>query len=254
MSTADLQRAIKVLGSSLRREILWRIWTDELPVAAILAKLDISGPTLSVHLAALRDAGLVTVRKAGTTRYYRARPEAMADVRRLFNETDRWNSGRDHDEQQHAIGELRQVVVVTAEAACTVEEAFRAFNDEKIYSDFTQGKVTLENGHFAASLGIGQVVRGTYVYTSAPTLIVMEWDFQFNEIPIPGELRRAHLIFIPISGGGCRLEVTQFITDPGQASYMVSAWRYVLGSFSERIEEVLAKELRAQLPDRLPPD
>lgn len=248
MSAEDVQRAIKVLGSPLRREILWRIWSVELPVAAILAKLDITGPTLSVHLAALRDAGLVTVRKAGTARFYRARPEALADIRRLFNETDRWSSGREHDEQRHAVAELHQVVVVTTEAPCTVEEAFRAFNSAKIYSEFTRGEVTLQEGQFAASLGEGQVVRGSYLFTSAPTLIVMEWDFQFNDVPVPGELRRAHLVLTPKAGGGCRLEVTQFITNSDQAAYMVSAWRFVLGSFSERIEEILKRELLTSRP------
>jgi DNA-binding transcriptional ArsR family regulator len=243
-STMDVQRIIKVLGSSIRREILWRIWAAELPVAAILAKLDISGPTLSVHLAALRDAGLVTMRKAGTTRYYRARPEAMAGVRRLFNETDKWSSGREYEEQEHALGSVQQVVVVTAEAACSVEDAFRAFTDAKLYSAFMQGVVTIDDGRFAASLGIGQEVRGTYLHTAAPSLIVMEWDFHFKDVPIPGELRRAHLIITPTGSSGCRLEITQFIASSDQEPYMTSAWRYVLGCFSERIGSVLRPATR----------
>jgi DNA-binding transcriptional ArsR family regulator/uncharacterized protein YndB with AHSA1/START domain len=240
----DVQRVIKVLGSPIRREILWRIWTTELPVAAILSKLDISGPTLSVHLAALRDAGLVTVRKDGTTRFYRARPEAMIGVRRLLDETDKWRSGRDHAEQKHASGSVQQVVLVATEAPCSVADAFRAFTDAKLYSAFVAGEVTIEDGQFAASLGIGQVVRGTYVHTAPPSLIVMEWDFDFNDIPMPGELRRAHLIITPTASRGCRLEIIQFITNPEQEPYMTSAWRYVLGCFSERIDAVLKSEAR----------
>lgn len=235
----DLQKVIKVLGSPIRREILWRIWTAELPVAAILARLDISGPTLSVHLAALRDAGLVTVRKEGTTRHYRARPEALAGIRRLFNETDRWGSAQDHEEQKHAWGSAQKVVVVTTEAPCSVEDAFRAFTDAKLYSAFIEGEVTINDGQFSASLGIGQEVRGTYLHTAAPSLIVMEWDFNFKDVPMPGELHRAHLIITPKGSGGCRLEITQFIASSDQEPYMTSAWRYVLGCFSERIEGVL---------------
>jgi DNA-binding transcriptional ArsR family regulator/uncharacterized protein YndB with AHSA1/START domain len=235
----DVQRIIKVLGSPIRRDILWRIWATELPVAAILAKLDISGPTLSVHLATLRDAGLVTVRKEGTARYYRARPEAMAGVRRLFDETDKWSSAREHDEQKHAQGNLQQVVVVTAEAPCTTDDAFRAFTNAKLYSAVVEGEVVIDDDQFSAALGIGQVVRGTYLYKAPPSLIVMEWDFQFKDVPIPGEMRRAHLIITPTGAGRCRLEITQFIANSEQEPYMTSAWRYVLGCFSERIDSVL---------------
>jgi DNA-binding transcriptional ArsR family regulator len=243
LDTTDIQRVIKVLSSPLRREILWGIWSVELPVAAILARLAIAGPTLSVHLAALRDAGLVSVRKQGTTRYYRARPEALAGVRRLFDETDKWRSARDHHEQKHASGAVQHVAVVTTEAPCSVADAFRAFTDARLYSAFTQGDVSIEEGQFSAALGIGQVVRGTYLYAAPPSLIVMEWDFDFKEVPVPGALRRAHLIITPTHSGGCRLEINQFMTDPDQEPYMVSAWRYVLGCFSERIEAVLQSGL-----------
>lgn len=240
MNEIDLQRMIKVLSSPVRREILWHIWTAELPVSAILAKLTISGPTLSVHLAELRDTGLVTIRREGTKRWYRARPEAIAGIRRLFDETDKWGSAAEHEEQRHAVGGLQQVVVVTAEAVCSVEDAFRAFTDAKIYGAFVGGDVTIEGDKFAANLEIGQIVRGTYIHTDAPSLIVMEWDFDFEGIPLPGELRRAHLIIMPNASGGCQLEITQFISSPQQEPYMTSAWRYVLGCFTERIEGVLA--------------
>ncbi len=240
LKTTDLQRTIKVLSSPVRRDILWGIWTNELPVSAILEKLDISGPTLSVHLAALRDAGLVTVRREGTKRWYRARPEAIAGVRRLFDETDKWGSGREHEEQRHAMESLQRVVVVTTEAACSVDDAFRAFTDARIYSAFVRGEVIIEGNQFAANLEIGQVVRGTYLHRCAPSLIIMEWDFDFKDIPLPGELRLAHLIITPNESGGSRLEITQFITSPEQEPYMISAWRYVLGCFAERIESVLA--------------
>jgi DNA-binding transcriptional ArsR family regulator len=234
---------MKVLGSPIRREILWRIWQTELPVAAILAKLDISGPTLSVHLAALRDAELVAVRKDGTVHYYRARPEAMAGVRRLFDETDKWGSGQEHPEQEHAAERLQQVVVVTTEAACSVEDAFRAFTDSKLYSAFTQGEVIIDGNQFSATVAMNQVVRGNYLYVAAPSLIVMEWDFDVKDIPVPGQLLRAHLIITPGSEGGCRLEINQFLNNPDQAPYMSAAWRFVLGCFTERIVDVLKNEI-----------
>lgn len=239
MKQADIQRVIKVLGSPIRREILWRIWQTELPVAAILAKLGISGPTLSVHLAALRDAGLVTLRKEGTAHYYRARPEAMADIRRLLDETDKWGAAQEHPEQRLAAQSLQHVVIVTTEAPCSVEDAFRAFTESRLYSAFTQGDVTIDGSQFSATVAMNHVVRGNYLYVARPSLIVMEWDFDVRDVPVPGQMQRAHLIITPSVQGGCRLEINQFINDPAQEPYMSAAWRFVLGSFSDRIEAVL---------------
>ena len=63
----DVQRVLAALASPVRREILWRIWDDELPAGAIAAAFEVSAPTISEHLAVLRDAELVTMTVDGTT-------------------------------------------------------------------------------------------------------------------------------------------------------------------------------------------
>ena len=69
----DVQRVLAALASPVRREILWRIWDDELPAGAIAAAFEVSAPTISEHLAVLRDAELVTMTVDGSFRRYRAR-------------------------------------------------------------------------------------------------------------------------------------------------------------------------------------
>ncbi len=52
---------------------------------------DVTGPAVSQHLRVLVEAGLVTVRKDGTRRLYRARPQGLAEVRRYLDSF--WREG-----------------------------------------------------------------------------------------------------------------------------------------------------------------
>jgi DNA-binding transcriptional ArsR family regulator len=52
----------------------------------IAAELPITWPAVSQHLRVLKGAGLVTERREGARRYYRARPEGLADVRAFLDE------------------------------------------------------------------------------------------------------------------------------------------------------------------------
>ena len=47
----------------------------------IAAHFEVSWPAVSQHLTVLKDAGLVSQRRAGTRRLYRARPEGLAELR-----------------------------------------------------------------------------------------------------------------------------------------------------------------------------
>lgn len=64
-----------------RREILRLLWDAELSAGAIAEHVDITFGGVSQHLAVLRDAGYVTVRRAGTRRYYRVDKEGLGPLR-----------------------------------------------------------------------------------------------------------------------------------------------------------------------------
>jgi DNA-binding transcriptional ArsR family regulator len=78
-----------VIADATRREIL-RVLLDryvddvhhsgEISVSEIVAKLELSQPTVSKHLKVLRDAGLVTVREEGQHRYYQLDSNPLEDV------------------------------------------------------------------------------------------------------------------------------------------------------------------------------
>ena len=73
--------AIRALADPRRRAILALIRERELPAGEIANRFDVTRPAISQHLAVLREAGLVSERRDGTRRLYRARPAGAAPLR-----------------------------------------------------------------------------------------------------------------------------------------------------------------------------
>lgn len=78
---AVIDPALRALAEPRRRDILALIRDRELPAGEIATRFSVTRPAISQHLTVLRDAGLVTERRAGTRRLYRARPDGAAEVR-----------------------------------------------------------------------------------------------------------------------------------------------------------------------------
>jgi DNA-binding transcriptional ArsR family regulator len=84
--------ALKALAEPRRRAILRLVWSEELPATDIAARFrEVTRPAISQHLAVLKDADLVTERRDGTRRLYRAKTETMAELRAYLDEY--WTSG-----------------------------------------------------------------------------------------------------------------------------------------------------------------
>jgi DNA-binding transcriptional ArsR family regulator len=69
-----------VLAEPTRRRILDLLREDERPVGELVTTLRISQPGVSKHLRVLREAGLVEVRHDAQRRFYRVRPEPLAEI------------------------------------------------------------------------------------------------------------------------------------------------------------------------------
>jgi DNA-binding transcriptional ArsR family regulator len=74
--------ALKALAEPTRREILRLVRDRERTAGDIAERFAVTRPAVSQHLRALEDARLVTVRRDGTRRWYRARPEGLRELRR----------------------------------------------------------------------------------------------------------------------------------------------------------------------------
>lgn len=69
------------ISEPTRRTILRLVRDEERTVNDIAARFTVTRPAISQHLKVLHDADLVEVRAAGNRRYYRARPEGLAELR-----------------------------------------------------------------------------------------------------------------------------------------------------------------------------
>ena len=229
----DVQSLFDALASGVRREILWLTWADELSVGEIGAHFDLSGPTLSSHLAVLRDSGLVTLRVDGNFRRYRCNQDAVrALVPFLASSDERWVVADGIPERALAAAGRAVAVTVAVEVPVDQATAFRAFADDRLYSRWLGVPVAIEGRRFRATLEWGTQVRGRYEVVSPPELIAMRWDFEDDAVPVPGHELVAYLRVHPTEGGS-RVEVHQLAEDERQASFLTEAWSMVLGRFAQ---------------------
>ena len=85
--------ALRALAEPRRRAILRLVAHDELAAGEIAQAFEVTRTAVSQHLTVLRNAGLVSERRVGTRRYYRARPEGLAGLREFLE--DMWASSLD---------------------------------------------------------------------------------------------------------------------------------------------------------------
>ena len=69
----------KALADETRQKIMRLCCCEWISVNDIVAKLDVSQPTVSHHLAILRDAGLVSVREEGRQTFYTLNQNKVVD-------------------------------------------------------------------------------------------------------------------------------------------------------------------------------
>jgi ArsR family transcriptional regulator len=68
----------KAIADETRQKIMNLVCCNSLSVNEIVEKLDVSQPTVSHHLAILREAGLVDVREEGKQTFYSLNQERVA--------------------------------------------------------------------------------------------------------------------------------------------------------------------------------
>ena len=69
-----------------RRTILRLVADEELTAGAIAEHFDLTRPAVSQHLGVLKEAGLVSERRNGTRRLYRARPQGLVELKAFLEE------------------------------------------------------------------------------------------------------------------------------------------------------------------------
>ena len=241
-NVSELQTTLEALSSPVRREILWRIWDEELKAGEIAAAFHLSAPTISEHLAVLRQAELVHMRIEGTARLYRAQRTKLRNFQSLLvGESSRWMPADDLPEADGSSARTGLIVLAAVETRVAVEDLFRAFTDDRMYSAWLGVEVTLQDRHFAATMEWGTKVRGFYDVVVPPELIAFRWDFADDATPVPGAEMAAYLRFTS-TGEGSRAEVHQLVGDESQAAFMQVAWSMVFGRLQAGVEAAVRAE------------
>ena len=109
----DIQKVMAALASPVRREILGLIWDRELSAGEIAAAFPVTKPTISQHLAVLREAGLAGSTAVGTSRRYRARQDALRGLHGALDSPDKWVNADDAPER--AASRVRRAARSTTE-------------------------------------------------------------------------------------------------------------------------------------------
>jgi DNA-binding transcriptional ArsR family regulator len=87
-----MDAALKALAEPRRRAIVRLVWSREMPATDIADQFsDVSRPAISQHLSVLKEANLVTERREGARRLYRANTATLAELRAFLD--DFWTSG-----------------------------------------------------------------------------------------------------------------------------------------------------------------
>ena len=75
---------LQVIAEPRRRDILRLVWDRELAESALADRFDVTFGAVSQHLTVLRETELVTVRKDGNRRLYKADQEALAPYKEIL--------------------------------------------------------------------------------------------------------------------------------------------------------------------------
>ncbi len=81
-----LDTTLQAIAEPRRRAILSLVLDRELSAGEIASHFDVKRPAISQHLAVLSAARLVTVRRRGTRRLYRARREGLRELRAFLDQ------------------------------------------------------------------------------------------------------------------------------------------------------------------------
>ncbi len=243
---ADLDAVLRALRASARREILALIWERDLAAGDIAAAFPLTPATISGHLAVLREAGLVDLTRVGTSRRYRARQDALVGLHSAIESATKWTPAT-LPERHLALTTTKRAVTAAVDVSPDVDTTFDALTDERLYSRWLEAPVTIRDGRFAATMEWGTEVRGSYELVVRPELIVMSWDFDDDNVPLPGRPLTCYLRIRPGQDGGSHVEIHQIVDTGQQAAFMEAAWGMVLGRLRSNVGRALASQ------DEIPP-
>ena len=195
-----MDAALKALAEPRRRAILRLVWSQELPATDIADRFrDVTRPAISQHLAVLKDADLVTERRDGTRRLYRANTDTMAELRAFLD--DYWTSGLERlrdvaeaaqdrqatDERQELMAELVREIMIDA----TPETIWPFLTDPDKHVEWLGTVADIDprpGGVYRVLVGGQYQSAGEYVEVVPQEKVVFTFGWDQEGHPIPAGL------------------------------------------------------------------
>ena len=84
--TSTTDEVLRAIAEPNRRAILQLVANEEMAAGEIATHFSVTRPAISQHLAVLLAAGLVSERRVGTKRLFRARPEGLEELHAFLAE------------------------------------------------------------------------------------------------------------------------------------------------------------------------
>ena len=81
-----VEAVLKAIAAPNRRRMLRLVWDAELAAGEIASHFELTRPAVSQHLGVLKEAGLVSERREGTRRLYRASPQGLVELKAFLDE------------------------------------------------------------------------------------------------------------------------------------------------------------------------
>lgn len=245
---AELDALLRAVAHPIRREILWLTWDRAVQAGEIAARFAVAPPTVSQHLRILRDAGLVSVERSGTTRRYRARTERLAAVAALLGpdtQAGKWDPGRvpqatGHGEPVQATVRAGSFLSFTVHVDAAAAEAFAYWTDPDHMAAWLGSDISCDatdGGVFAFTLDEGPTVRGVFEVLIRSRFIRFRWDFDHEQVPLPPTgVGPASILFTP-TASATRIDVEQVVhASAVQAGeFLAAAWAHTLGRLQQAV-------------------
>src|SRR6202012_5032708 len=183
-----------------------------------------------------------------------ARQGTLRGLHAALESAGKWVNADESPERAATRVRTMPVVVPSTDVETSQDVTFAAFTDPVVFSRWLGVPVTLEDGRFACTMEWGTSTRGRYEIVSPPELIALRWDFEDDNIPVPGGELTAYLRIRPAAGGGAHVEGHQLVDTPPQAEFMQGAWAVALGRLAAGVarasDPAAAMDPRPRRPKR----
>ena len=206
-----IDSTLRAIAEPRRREILRLVQGRERSSGEIAAHFDVTRPAISQHLAVLAAAGLVSVRRQGTRRLYRARRDRLAELRKFLDEF--WDErlqalaqAAETEERRSPHGRARSDDSVEREVRISArpETVFPFFTEAQKMERWMGVSCDLDprpGGVYGVNVTGRDIARGEYLEVVPYSRVVFTWGWEGESSDVPPGSSTVEISLTPDADG-----------------------------------------------------